>query len=258
MLFRYRLNGLNKEWISLKNNNEINFAGLKPGNYKLETQASRDNQNWSNGKKIEISLASSPWLSPWSISFYILIIGLSIYYFIVQNLKKIKLENNLALAQIEKEKEKELTEEKLKFFTNITHEFRTPLTLIVGPVKDLLGIRNQTDEVIAKLQHIDKNANRLLVLINQLLDYRKADAGSMQIKPQKNEIVGLTNEVIKYFEQTAKSKEINLGFISNIELLAFDFDKNKIEIVLCNLISNAIKYTKEKGIIDIILHLKRR
>jgi len=241
--YRYLLEGYHDEWIDLQNRNEINFAGLTPNTYNLKVQGTRDGQNWSEPKVLEIFLAGSPWKSPWAILIYGLILFSIVAYLIRSNNYKLKLKSSLEIARIDKEKEMELSEAKLNFFTNISHEFRTPLTLIITPLKELLESKNLTDKVFKNLAIIDRNSSRLLNLINQLLDFRKADNGLQAIQVSHGNFVRFSKEVHLYFKQLAKSKSIKYKFVSDEDEIFFPFDRNKMEIVLCNLISNAIKYS---------------
>ena len=248
--YRYSLEGYQDQWIDLQNRNEINFAGLSPGDYTLKVEASRDNQTWSEPKSIVIHLSGSPWKSSWAIVAYLLIISAILAYLVRSNNYKLKLKNNLEIARIDKEKEIELTEAKLNFFTNISHEFRTPLTLIISPLKELLENDGLPPKVYKNLSYIDRNTNRLLNLINQLLDFRKADHGLLKLDVSLGNFVRFSNEVFLYFKEAAKSKDIHYKFKAEQEEILFPFDRNKMEIVLCNLLSNAIKYTETGGQIE--------
>lgn len=243
--YRYSLEGYHDEWIDLQNRNEINFAGLSPGNYTLKVEASRDNQNWSDTKSIRIVLLGSPWTSTLAIFLYALIILGIITYLVKSNNYKLKLKNNLEIARIDKEKEIELTEAKLNFFTNISHEFRTPLTLIISPLKEILESENLSKKVAKNLNFIDRNTSRLLNLINQLLDFRKADHGLLKLSVSQGNFIRFSKEVYLYFKEAAKAKHIKYKFKPEKEEILFPFDRNKMEIVLCNILSNAIKYTKK-------------
>ena len=242
--YKYVLEGYQDQWIDLQNRNEINFAGLSPGNYNLKVMASRDNQHWSEPKALDITLLGSPWLSTFAILIYGLLFLAIVIYLIRSNNYKLKLKNNLEIARIDREKEIELTEAKLNFFTNISHEFRSPLTLIIGPIKELLDIENLPAKINKNLHYIDKNTNRLLNLINQLLDFRKADHGLLKLSVSQGNFVRFSKEVHLYFKEAAKSKQVDYKFRSTYDEILFPFDRNKMEIVLCNLLSNALKYTK--------------
>jgi signal transduction histidine kinase/ligand-binding sensor domain-containing protein/DNA-binding response OmpR family regulator len=242
--YRYKLEGYQNNWLDLQNQNEINFAGLNNGEYILKVSATRDNQTWSKPKSINIEILNSPWKSNWALLGYTIIVLLCLYYILQFYNDRLKLKNNLEIARNDKEKEIELSELKLNFFTNISHEFRTPLTLIISPLNELMENLDVNPKIAKKLSIIDRNANRLLTLINQLLDFRKAEYGLLQLNVSNGNIVRFSKEVHLYFNEMAKSKEIKLKFKQSEDEIVFPFDRNKIEIVLCNLLSNAIKYCK--------------
>ena len=248
--YRYILEGYQNQWVELQGLNEINFAGLAPGNYTLKVQASRNNQNWSEAKVLTIDLAGSPWKSTLAIIIYLLIVISIISYFVVQYNYRTRLKNKLEIAKLDKKKKVEIAESKLNFFTNISHEFRTPLTLISSPVKELLEHNNLPSKVYKNLNYIDKNTNRLLNLVNQLLDYRRADYGILKLKVYYGNFVRFSNEVFLYFNESAKAKNIKYTFETTKNDITFPFDRNKMEIVLCNLLSNAIKFTERGGKIE--------
>ncbi|MHB0755941.1 hybrid sensor histidine kinase/response regulator transcription factor [Polaribacter sp. M15] len=251
--YKYQLESYQKDWIDLQNQNEISFAGLLPGTYTLKVKASRDNQNWSAPKSIDIKLLNSPFKSIWAIIIYLLFISWVIFYLVKSNNYKLKLQNKLEISRIDREKEIELTEAKLTFFTNISHEFRTPLTLIISPLKELLESENIPKKIYRNLSYIDKNTNRLLNLINQLLDFRKADQGLLKLNISQGNFVRFSKEVFLYFKDAAEAKNIKYKFKPVKNAINFPFDRNKMEIVLCNLISNAIKYTKSGDEITITI-----
>jgi len=240
--YRYRLLDYQENWINLQSKNEINFASLSPGKYTLQIQATRDNQTWSASKSIDIEVKKSIWLSYWAIFLYMLIISLSAYYFIKFKQNQLRLKTDLKIIKIEKEKEFALNEAKLNFFTNISHEFRTPLTLILSPLKELLNSKELSDKEKKRLNIVDQNANKLLNLINQLLDFRKAESGLLKLNASEGNFVRFSEEVYLYFKKLASDRKIKYKFKPENEEIRFPFDRNKMEIVLCNLLSNAMKY----------------
>jgi DNA-binding response OmpR family regulator len=152
---------------------------------------------------------------------------------------------------MDKKRELKLTETKLSFFTNISHEFKTPLTLIISPLQELLNNYDIKAEISSKLITAEKNANKLLNLINELLDFRKADHGLLKIKVVNGDFTNFSKEIFLLFSELAKSKKIEYHFHSKQEVINFPFDRNKMEIVLSNLISNALKFTPDGGKIDV-------
>lgn len=240
--YKYKLEGFQDKWFEIQNQNEINFAGLESGTYKLKVSATRDNQTWSNPTSMIIEIKTSPLKSIWAVLLYLTILAASTYYILKFYKNQLVLRNNLEIARNDKQKEMELSELKLNFFTNISHEFRTPLTLIISPLNELIESTEVSAKVAKKLGVIDRNANRLLNLINQLLDFRKAEYGLLQLNVSNGNIVRFSKEVHLYFNEMAKSKGIKYKFKCAENEINFPFDRNKIEIVLCNLLSNAIKY----------------
>lgn len=240
--YRYKLEGYDTKWFDIHNQNEINFAGLDNGEYNLIVSSSRDNQKWSKSKKLVIEILNSPWKSVWATIIYTIIIILIFYYLLKIYNNQLRLKNNLEIAKNDKEKEIELSELKLNFFTNISHEFRTPLTLIISPLSELMEYEDMSPKASKKIGVIHKNANRLLDLINQLLDFRKAEYGLLQLSASEGNMVRFSKEVYLYFNEIAKSRNIKYKFKQYEDEIILPIDRNKIEIVLCNLLSNAIKY----------------
>lgn len=240
--YRYKLEGYQNNWLDLNNQNEINFAGLNSGKYILKVSATRDNQTWSSPRSIVIEVLSSPWKSIWAILIYLVITLVFLYYILKFYKNQLTLKNNLEIARNDKEKEIEMSELKLNLFTNLSHEFRTPLTLIISPLNEIMENLEVSSKVAKKLIVIERNANRLLHLINQWLDFRKAEYGLLQLNVSNGNMVRFSKEVHLYFYEMAKTKGIKYKFKNIEEEIIFPFDRNKIEIVLCNLLSNAIKY----------------
>jgi signal transduction histidine kinase/DNA-binding response OmpR family regulator len=150
------------------------------------------------------------------------------------------------------EKAEEATQAKLKFFTNISHEFRTPLTLILGPTEEWLAKSSGVSKELRNdLALIQTNANRLLRLVNQLLDFRKIESGSMELRATQNDLVSFVTSLSKSFERLAKSRNIQFDFSSNVPSVNSWFDVDKLDKVIFNLLSNAFKFTPDGGKISI-------
>ncbi len=249
--YKYKLEGFQDTWIDLKNRNQISFTGLPSGTYNLHIIGSRDNQEWSEPRTLSLVIRPSPFLSIWAYVFYILLCFgfLWLLYFI--KTRQDKLKSTLEIARIDKEKETELTEAKLNFFTNISHEFRTPLTLIVSPLIEILEDKSLSPIAIEKLTVVQKNANRLLNLVNQLLDFRKADHNLLTLTVETDNFVSFAKEVFIYFKELADSRNISYTFQSSYDEIFFPFDRNNMEIVLCNLLFNAFKNTADGDCISL-------
>ncbi len=254
--YKYKLEGFLDEWVDLKNKNQISLTGLPSGRYVLHITGSRDNRIWSVPRILTIRIKPSPWLSIWAYLVYIAIIAGMLWLFFSTRAKQTKLKNILEIARIDKEKEIELTEAKLNFFTNISHEFRTPLTLIISPLTEILENKDLNALLAEKLSIIQKNANRLLDLVTQLLDFRKADHNLFALSVETDDFVSFSHEVFLYFKELADSRNIQYTFQSACDTIVFPFDKNNMEIVLSNLLFNAFKNTQAGDSILLRLEIK--
>ncbi|MFC3417358.1 hybrid sensor histidine kinase/response regulator transcription factor [Algoriphagus hitonicola] len=254
--YAYQLKGMNKEWVELGTLNQLSFTGLPWGDYELMIRASRNNQDWSPVRSLLISIQAPPWLQWYAFVFYAAM-ALGIVFLIRYiSLRQAKLRAELQIIQIEKEKEHELNEAKITFFTNISHEFRTPLTLILSPVTELLEQFDFKESVKEKLLLVETNSKRMLRLINQLLDFRKSEHGLLKLHLSYADFVEFSKEVYLSFQNLASQKQISYHFESNVDELTLEFDRNQMEIVLCNLLSNAFKYTRQGGKIDVRLRVE--
>jgi signal transduction histidine kinase/ligand-binding sensor domain-containing protein/DNA-binding NarL/FixJ family response regulator len=250
--YAYLLEGTDSRWNYIGNQNSVTFRNLSPGTYTLKVKASSPDGVWCDDNTASITIVISPpfWLSWWAFVLYSIIIG-AILYFIWQFLTlKIRSANELRIERAKLEKEEELHQEKLQFFTNISHEFRTPLTLLIGPLEKLQT--DETDE--AKKSNIRlmlRNARRLLLMVNQLLDFRKAEKGQMNLNVRYADIIGFVSEITRSYEELKQSKNIQFNFEhSDTELMTW-FDAEFIDKCLFNLLSNAFKFTPEKGSISV-------
>jgi signal transduction histidine kinase/DNA-binding response OmpR family regulator len=190
----------------------------------------------------------------------VIVLGAFLYFLLKEKQlsNKILEEQNISILQQKNEIEKvsllaqKATEDKMRFYSYISHEFKTPLSLILTPTEDLLQRKNTDQkETQSTLQLIQKNANRLLRLVNQLLDMRKVDAGKMELELGKYDLVAFIKDIVGDFKVKAKQKQIDLQFISPFKDMPFSFDAEKLDKVLFNIISNAFKYTPDGGLIHI-------
>lgn len=249
--YSYMLKGMNEEWVNLGQLNQISFTGLPWGEYELLIRASRNNQDWSPPRSLAIQIQAPPWLSWYAFVLYmILAVGIFMLFRYI-SLRQARLRAELQIIQIEKEKEHELNEAKITFFTNISHEFRTPLTLILSPVTELLEQFDFKETVREKLLLVESNSKRMLRLINQLLDFRKSEHGLLKLNKSYSDFVGFAKEVFISFQNLAAKKQIDYHFESELDSFSLEFDRNQMEIVLYNLLSNAFKYTRQNGKVDL-------
>ena len=241
--FFYKLEGVHTDFIQLNpGQRSISFTNLKPGDYTLALDAVS-----SNGIKaanpIELSLKILPvwYFSRMALLGYGLVIIWLIYLFIKFRLDRERHLNQIRLERIERKKAEELSQHKIDFFSDISHELRTPLTLITAPLEKLA----RTEQDPKKLKDINmmhQHANRLLVLLDQILDLRRIDHGQLHVSKHKGDIVGISRKVFSLFELHAKEKNIRFCFQTSHERLDFAFDPFIIETILYNLLSNAVKF----------------
>jgi signal transduction histidine kinase/ligand-binding sensor domain-containing protein/CheY-like chemotaxis protein/AraC-like DNA-binding protein len=249
--FAYKLVGLDKNWNYVKNQKSVTYRYLPAGDYKFKVKSANQDGIWfENYATLKIKILP-PWYKTWwAFLSYFLTIAALIYYYLRYRNNQAKLAYEVKIVQMSAEKEKELNERKLSFFTNISHEFRTPLTLIINPVKELLFNPGERENEISNLNIVFRNARRLLSLVDQLLLFRKADSELDKLKIVRLNIVNLCKEVFLCFSHQAKSKNILFDFVCETDTMEVFADREKMEIVLFNLISNALKFTPDHGMVN--------
>ncbi len=247
--YAYFLEGWDRTWNDVGTVKTAYYTRLNPGTYTLKIRATNTAGAWLPPVLIHITILSPWYLTWWALSLYV-IAGFTALYLIRQNrIRQIKLQYAIEMANANIEKEKELNEKKLSFFTNISHEFRTPLTLIINPIKDLLNIEDQ--ETKSELNTIYRNARRLLGLVDQLLLFRKTESENDSLNIVRNNFYLICNDVFVCFAQQAKTKQISYSFKCENEHIELYADREKIEIALFNLISNAFSFTPDGGKIEV-------
>ena len=262
--FAYMLEGTEDDWIYIGNQRLANYTNIPPGNYLFRVKGSNNDGYWNEeGASIKITILSPPWKTWWAYSIYgMFLIGLIIAWR-RYDLKRQRLKQKLEIEQVESEKLKELDSLKSRFFANISHEFRTPLTLILGPIQKLFS-KTSDEETKQELNIMQRNARRLQKLINQLLDLSKLESGKMKLQTSEENVVILIKSYVQQFESMAKQKNIDLVFRVAVAAAAAEtagetkdleipvyVDRDKIEKILFNLLSNAFKFTPEGGRIEV-------
>ncbi|WP_172665858.1 ATP-binding protein [Flammeovirga sp. OC4] len=254
--YYYRIKTVSDQWIDNQHSSSINFTQLPVGKNVLEIKACLYG-NCGETNQLVIDMKPAPWFSTPAILFYILVALLIIYGVFKFFIRKEKLENQVRLIHLEKEKEHEITEAKVRFFTNISHEIRTPLTLIHSPLEDLLEEEDLPSKYKSKLQIINKNADNLLVLVNQLLDFRKMENNKLELSYDYVSIRKVVESKCWEFQSLLQLSGLHLDFKSKVnENQLYKLDQEKVEIVLNNLLSNAIKFTPKGKTITLELAVK--
>lgn len=250
--YRYKLKGFHEQWIySPWYDRKATFTNLNPGNYDFVVQTSDLISDWNDSETTVKIIISPPWYRA-RLAYFIYLIILMGLFIVLRNYLAMRLRNRILKEKAIEESERlhELNTLKSRFFTNVSHEFRTPLTLILTPLDNLL--RNDLDPNTKKhLLIIRQNAARLLTLVNQLLDFRKVEKSKLKLNPSYGNIVNLLRQSVDNFHNLTEYKKIDLKFLANNEELFMQFDVDKTQKTINNLISNAIKFTNEGGTIHV-------
>jgi ligand-binding sensor domain-containing protein/signal transduction histidine kinase/DNA-binding response OmpR family regulator len=249
--YKYRLVGLDNNWITTSNT-EATFTIQSSGTYIFEVKGANNDGVWNSvPTTLEIVVDPAPWKSWWALSLFAILLGTALYGLIWIIKSKEKLRQDLILEYRESERTKEDNSAKLQFFTNISHEFRTPLTLILGPLQQILLNYNGPNAMYKKLLVIESSANHLLKLINRLMDFRKYENNQFILEAAEGNIVKYVKEIFLSFTEFAKDGDYKYTFETSDEEILVYFDRYKLERVFYNLISNAFRYTPKGGEIAI-------
>lgn len=250
--FQFKLEGFDKDW-RLTNSDQrfINYTNLPDGDYFLKVKASNNEGVWGEEKQLHITIYPPWWRSSWAILVYTIVMIAILFAFRALILMRANFVNNLKLERLEKQSLEQLNKAKLQFFTNISHEFRTPLTLIAGPLQKILDSGEMNKYIRENLVVVHQNTQRLLRLVGQLLDFRKADAGNLRLQVAEGNIVKFLKEIELSFSGLAEEKQINLKFQSTSNIVNLWYDRDQMEKVFFNLLSNAFKHTPLEGTITI-------
>ncbi len=250
--YQYIIKGADQDWIDIGKQGNINLTFLPVGEHELCIRSSTNPRQWGDSySSLKITVQPPFWRTWWAYFSYTVIV-LSMLWLLVRITHNwTSLKNKLLMAEFIREKELELYESKLKFFTDISHELRTPLTLIIAPVEKLLMQKGIGHHVGKQLILIQKNCNRMMQLINQVLSLRKLEAGCYQLKASQGNIVHFFNEMMLVFNEVAQVNKIKFNIKTEISELIVWFDYEKMESIAFNLLSNAFKHTPQNGSIDI-------
>ncbi|WP_169518474.1 ATP-binding protein [Spirosoma panaciterrae] len=239
--YRYQLEGIDRGWI-LADRPEAVYTNLEPGTYTLRLNASNTSGIWSPHVRVLSVIIHPPWWKSWWAYLIYLLAGSSGIVVVFRGYWRRK----------EAEQLKAMDEMKTRFFSNITHEFRTPLTLILAPVQQLQRKLHDPDD-LRKVATIDRNAHQLLGLVNQLMDLSKLEAGALQVDETRGDVVQFVDDVVQLFIPQAETKGIRLQFSASELAQEYYFDARKLERILYNLVANALKFTPSGGLIDVYL-----
>jgi DNA-binding response OmpR family regulator/signal transduction histidine kinase len=247
--YAYRLTGVEKEWNYQAETNFANYTNLSAGKYIFEIKsADKTKEGLTTRLIIHIQ---SPWYFTWYAYLAYAVIFFFFFYLSVYGyLKRMELRKEKEISDFKIQKEHELTEKKLAFFTNVSHDLKTPLTLIDAPVSDLLQSKNLLPEQVNKLMIINRNSKRLHKLITDLLDFRKITQKQYVLEVKETNISEIITDISEAFKEECKNKSIDIECFADNNLIGF-IDVEKVEKILWNLLSNALKFTKPGGMISL-------
>lgn len=237
--YKYMLEGFETDWTET-NDPSVTYTNLPAGNYTFRVKASNGDGIWNEeGIAMPIKVLPPVWLSlPFLITYIIAVLSILILYF-----QYIKRRHKKEIAYLSVEKEKEIYSTKINFFTHIVHEIRTPLTLILGPLKNIMSTKGEIAEVMPQLELIERNGSRLLSLVNQLMDFQKVEDGGMSVITQECCINDQLEDVYKRFRLSAELKNISFRLQLPDKKLYALLDEEAFNKILSNLLSNALKFT---------------
>ncbi|MGS2762184.1 two-component regulator propeller domain-containing protein [Sinomicrobium sp. M5D2P9] len=235
--YAYKMEGLDKDWIYAGTNTIANYSNLTAGDYTFKVKASVDDK-WDSApvSYVKLNIMPPPWKTWWAYVLYG-IAGIGVFWTAMWYYTRM----------VREEKEHELDQMKLRFFINVSHEFRTPLTLILNPLNKILSSYDDPEEVKTSALTIQRSARRLLNLTNQLLDFRKMEQGKAPLETVEGDFVKFCRDVFSLFSDLAEMKGIDFHFQTGQDELTAWFDPDKVEKIMTNLLSNALKYTDSGG-----------
>ena len=253
--YKYKLEGFDKDWVDAGTQRNATYTNLDAGEYTFWVTACNADGVWNKeGASIKIIIPPPFWETWWAYGFYLIVFVSILYGVRKYEMNRVNWRNQSRLDEVKLKEREETDKMKSRFFANISHEFRTPLTLILGPTEKVLS-ESKENETHKQLNIVKRSANRLLMLINQLLDLSKLEAGKLELKASEANIVTLIKGLTMSFESVAERKNISLSVKSeNDEIRAF-YNKEMIIKVMTNLLSNAFKFTGEGGQITVLINV---
>ena len=253
--FAYKLQGFSdKEWHFVGNQQIATYTNLDPGTYFFKIKAANNDGIWNETPRVLKIIILPPWWKTYyAYAGYTIIIIFLLYLFNLYSKKTERLKNELKYESISHIKDQELAQKQLSFFVNISHEIKTPLTMIMAPLERMIEMNISNSKVQNQLMLMQRNGERLIKLINQLLDKKKLESGQMYLQASEGNIVSFVQEILLAFDGLAKLKNITLKLKSKCPDVKVWFDNDKLEKVLYNLLSNAIKFTQNWGSITVYI-----
>jgi signal transduction histidine kinase/DNA-binding response OmpR family regulator len=253
----YKLEGFDSDWNCSGPGHNATYTNIDPGHYVFLVKAANREGVWTTAPlRLEITIEQVFWKTWWAICFYLALIVLVVYFLMKIRIDRLKMKSQLTLERLAREQEHELSESKTQFFTNISHEFRTPLSLVLMPLESLMGNNEVPSQLRDRIFSAHKNADRMMRLVNELMDFNKLESGNLQLNVQHGELVRFIVETSASFNEMAERRNITFTVDHNMTELTGWFDKDKLERIIFNVLSNAFKFTYDGGEINLIVKTK--
>ncbi len=251
--FQYKLEGFDQTWHETNQARPFaTYTNLPHGDYKFLLRASNNDGLWQEEPLLlNIEILPPWWKTPWAVVVFGVAIILLLFAFRALIIMRTSYENDLKLAEVERKNLEKTNRAKLKFFTNVSHEFRTPLTLILGPIENLLETSSTDRYVKDQLHTVKRNASRLLKLVNQLLDFRKVESGNLKLRVAEGDFIKFVKEIKLSFDSRAEELGISFNMHSSTNVVSLYFDRDQFEKIIYNLLSNSFKHTPRGGQVNI-------
>ncbi len=247
--YAYRLDSFDKEWQYTDASRRFaSYNNLGSGTYMFYLKASNENGIWNEATPLKVVILPPPWLTWWAFFIYFVLLILIIYFGMRAARSKMLLQNALRVRDLENQKTEELNHAKLQFFTNITHEFLTPLTILSASLDELKVVSPQNNGFYDVMT---RNINRLIRLLQQILEFRKAETGNLKLKVSRGDMAAFVKSGVDSFRPLMKKNKMHFSLICDPEIIPAYFDHDKLDKIIYNLLSNASKYNKEGGFVQV-------
>lgn len=255
--YSYKLEGFDSDWNHVGNRRTAYYTNIPAGSYRFVVKGSNNDGIWNEqGAALDIVVLPPLWKTWWAYLIYCAV-ALALIAFIIRYFtEKRRLQNNIRLKQMEAEVHEEYYQERNRLFTNFSHELRTPLTLIMAPLEEFVKRTDLMDDILYKSRLMLRNAQRLLRIVNNLMDLQKNESGTMKLQVSENDIVKFTNEAVTSFQDLALYRNIHLKFKHSVDRQPVWFDRNLLEKVYFNFLSNAFKNVPDGGSVSVELSIK--
>lgn len=251
----YKLEGFDKTWNCTGPGHSANYTNIDPGNYVFYVKASNsDGISSEVPARLNITIRPLIWKTWWAIASYIIVFALIVFVLIKTWMERVNMKNQLSLERLAREQEHALSESKTLFFTNISHEFRTPLSLILMPLESLIAGDQVPPFVKERIFTAYKSADKMMHLVNELMDFNKLESGTLKINPQYGELVSFIQDTASVFTDVSVKRNIRFSVNAEVQSLKGWFDRDKVEKILVNILSNAFKFTADGGQITVIIN----